>query len=215
VKVGKGDVLLYSTPPTLEYSDLPRKSIFLPLIRRTAAYASSIRSMRDENRAAPYVTTEPLDIELPTLVGANTGATVLVKAPDGSSQRAQVTVASEGKARVHVEEAAVAGNYTVYRDAEAREPIALFSVNVQSDEADLKPATERETHDYLVARMSGKKPNVITLQPGQRDLAKLVEQSRYGVELWQSFLWAALALAIVELIIARESRTATVAVPAA
>ena len=211
--MGKGSVLLFSTPPTLEYSDLPRKSIFLPLMRRTAAYASSIRSMRDENRAAQYVTTEPLDIDLPTLAETNTGATVLVKAPDGSSQRAQVTITAEGKARVHIEQAAVAGNYTVYRDAEAREPIAVFSVNVQSDEADLKPATERDTHDYLAARMSGKKPNVIVLQPGQRDLAKVVEQARYGVELWQSFLWAALLLAIVEMIIARESRTAAVPVP--
>jgi hypothetical protein len=64
--------------------------------------------------------------------------------------------------------------------------------------------------------MAAKKANIIDLQPGQRDLAKTVEQTRYGVELWQSFLWAALVLAIIELILARESRSAVIpaAVPA-
>jgi len=201
-KVGKGGVLLYSVPPTLDYSDLPRKSIFLPLMRRTASYVSSIRTMRDENYAAQYVTTEPFDVELPALGGLQTGATVLVKAPDGSSQRAHVTITTDGKTRIHIEGASVAGNYTVYRDAEAREPVALFAVNVESNETDLKTATEREMKDYLAARMTAKKASIITLQAGERDLAKVVEQSRYGVELWQSFLWAALVLAVFEMILA-------------
>ena len=63
--------------------------------------------------------------------------------------------------------------------------------------------------------MSAPKPNIITLHPGQRDLAKIVDESRYGVELWQSFLVAALILALIELILAREARTAAVAPAAA
>ncbi|SRR5579883_381832 len=203
-KIGKGDALLFAVPPTMAYSDLPRKSIFLPLIRRAAAYTSSVRTTSDESLNAHYVTTEPLDIPLPESVGEQPGSTVLVKAPDGSSSRAQIVAGADDKPHLHVDEAKVAGNYWVYKDAEAQEPLTAFAVNIQSDESDLRAASSAEMKKYLSARMSGPKPSIISLANNDRELAKTVEQSRYGVELWQSFLWAALVLAILELIIARE-----------
>ena len=214
IKVGKGDVLLFSVPPTLQFSDFPRKSIFLPLVRRSAAYASAIHGQREETTGQQFVTTEPFAVELPSLAGEQPGATVLVKAPDGSSQRAHVTVSQEGKPRVQLEGASVAGNYTVYRDAEAREPIAAFAVNIQSDESDLRTATPTDMTNFLAARMTGKKPVIMRIKPGDPNIAKAIEQSRYGVELWQAFLWAALVLALVELVIAREGRSGSPIVPA-
>jgi hypothetical protein len=211
IKVGRGDVLLFAIPPTLQFSDFPRKSIFLPLIRRSAAYASAIHSQRDESSGKQFVTTEPFDVDLPALSGEQPGATVLVKVPNGSSQRARVTASPEGKPRIHLEEASVAGNYTVYRDAEAREPIAAFAVNIQSDESDLRTASSSEMTNFLAARMMGNPPRraiIMRIKPGDPQIAKAIEQSRYGVELWQSFLWAALILAIIELVIAREARSA-------
>ncbi len=207
-KVGKGDVLLYGIPPTMAFSDFPRKSIFLPLIRRTAAYASSIQSSLDESQTKNFVTTEPFDVELPALAGEQAGATLLVKAPDGSSSRAPIAIAADGKPELRMDNARVAGNYTVFRDAEAQVPFGAFAVNIQSDESDLRAASPIEMKQYLAARMSNTKPLVIRLTAGDKQLAKTVEQSRYGVELWQSFLWAALILALIELLIAREARSA-------
>ena len=206
VRIGKGDVMLYAVPPTLQFSDFPRKSIFLPLIRRTAAYTSAVHSQRDENVTQQFVTTEPFEIELPELVGEQPGTTVLVKAPDGSSERAQITLSMEGKPRIHLEEARVAGNYTVYRDAEARDAIAAFAVNIQSDESNLRTASPKEMNEFLAAWMSAKHPDIIALDPSERDLAKTINQSRYGVELWQAFLWTALILAFIEMMLAREAR---------
>ncbi len=103
----------------------------------------------------------------------------------------------------------MAGNYTVYRDAEAREPIAAFAVNIQSDESDLRTASPADMTNFLAARMNGKKPVIMRIKAGDPNIAKAIEQSRYGVELWQAFLWAALVLALVELVIAREGRANT------
>jgi hypothetical protein len=206
-RLGKGDVLLYGIPPTMGFSDFPRKSIFLPLIRRTAAYASAVQSSLDENQNKQYVTTEPFDVELPGLSGEQSGATVLVQSPDGTSFRAPIVMAPDGKPELRMDNAKLAGNYTVFRDAEAREPAGAFAVNIQSDESDLRAAIPKEMKDYLQMRMTGNKPSILRLTAGDKQLAKTVEQSRYGVELWQSFLWAALVLALIELLLAREART--------
>jgi hypothetical protein len=206
-KVGKGDILLYNIPPTMAYSDFPQKSIFLPLIRRTAAYASSIHESLDESQTQNYVTTEPFDVQLPALTGEQAGATVLVQAPDGTSSRIPITINADGKPQLRFDDARIAGNYTVFRDASAQVPIGAFAVNIQSDESDLRAASLKGMKDYLAARMSNAKPLIIRLTPGDKDLGKTIEQSRYGVELWQSFLWAALILALIELIIAREARS--------
>jgi hypothetical protein len=211
VRIGKGDAMLYAIPPTLQFSDFPRKSIFLPLIRRTAAYTSAVRSQQDENVAQQFVTTEPFEVELPEGSGIQSGTTVLVKSPDGLSQRAPVTQSADSKLHIHLEEARVAGNYTVYRDAEARDLVAAFAVNIQSDESDLRAAAPKEVNDYLAARMSSPRPSIIPLDPSQRDLVKTIDQSRYGVELWQAFLWAALILAVIEMLLAREAKKVLVA----
>ncbi|MDP4200689.1 MAG: BatA domain-containing protein [Bacteroidota bacterium] len=222
IPTGKGDVLLFAAPPTMQFSDLPRKSIFLPLIRRAAAYASAVHSRADENVAERFVTTEPFDVDLSPLAGVGSASggqgvvasTVLIKAPDGTSERAPVVTSAEGRSRIHVEHAVVAGNYTVYRDAEAREPIGAFAVNITSDESDLRATSDKDMQAYLAARMTGSVgagPRITQLAPGAKDLAKIVDQSRYGVELWQSLLMAALILAIIELIIAREAKPVLVA----
>jgi hypothetical protein len=208
-KMGKGDILLYKNPPTMHYSDYPQKSIFLPLIRRTAAYACAVQASLDESQTKNFVTTEPFDVQLPALTGEQAGATVLVQAPDGTSSRVPISINADGKPQLRFDDARVAGNYTVFRDAAAQVPVGAFAVNIQSDESDLRAASLKEMKEYLAARMSNAKPLIVQLVAGDKDLDKTIEQSRYGVELWQSFLWAALILALIELLLAREGRSAS------
>jgi hypothetical protein len=216
VHVGTGDAFVFAIPPTMQFSDFPRKSIFLPLVRRTAAYASAVHSKNGENASQKFVTTEPFEVELPSggKQEAGVSSSVLIKGPNALSMRAPVMMGADGRSFVHVDDANIAGNYTVYRDAEAREPVAAFAVNLSSDESDLRTAGDKQMKDFLTARMSAAKPIVVSLAPGARDLPKIVDQSRYGVELWQSMLMAALVLAILELIVAREGGQRIAAVSA-
>jgi hypothetical protein len=212
---GKGEILLYSVPPTLQFSDMPRKGIFLPLMRRTAAYVSAIRAHRDENAHTQYVTTEPFDLVLPELRGVQAGTTVVVKLPGEAGSngkpttaltvRAPITIDADGRARIHLESASVAGNYSVYLDAEARDPIGAFAVNAESAESDLTRATTAETRDALSSLMTEKK-NLVLIEPTQTDIVQRVIKSRFGVELWQAFLAAALILALIEMLMAREAK---------
>lgn len=200
-ELGKGRILFFAVPPTLAYSDFPTKSIFLPFIRRAAAYTSSIRTLSDENAAQEFVTTEPLSVELPGLEGEQAGSTVLVRSPDGSTSRAQLQPASEGRLKISLEQAPIAGNYTIYRDAEASQLLTTFSVNIESSESDLRQADERAISGFLERRSEDPK-NVRPLN-ATRDLTETITRSRFGAELWQAFLAAALLLAMLEMLVAR------------
>ncbi len=202
--IGKGKALIYSAPPTFAFSDFPRKAIFLPLIRRTAAYLSSIGA-KDENEEAAYYTDEPFDVMLPKLGGEESGLKLLLKSPNGSSERIE-SIATEGKLRIHLDNAHTAGIYTIFRDAEAREPIASFAVNVRSDEADLKRASSEEADSLIAPLFSKPKESIARLDASSKDLTKKIKESRFGIELWQTFLVIALLCAIAEMLIAREAK---------
>ncbi len=204
LSMGKGKALIYSVPPTLSFSDFPRKAIFLPLIRRTAAYLSSIGA-KDENEEANYYTDEPFDVMLPQLGSEQSGLKLLIKSPDGSSERIE-SIATEGKLRAHLDNAHSAGIYTIYKDAEAHEPVASFAVNIRSDEADLRRATP-DAADSLIAPLFAKpKESIARLDASNKDLTKKIKESRFGIELWQTFLMIALLCAIAEMLIAREAK---------
>lgn len=202
--IGKGKALIYAAPPTFAFSDFPRKAIFLPLIRRTAAYLSSIGA-KDENEEAQYYTAEPFDVMLPQLGSEQSGSKLLVKAPDGSSERVE-TIVTEGKPHVHIDNAHSAGIYTVYRDAEAREPVASFAVNVRSDEADLRRSSKEEADSVVAPLFPKPKESVARLDVSSKEITKKIKESRFGIELWQILLAIALLCAIAEMLIAREAK---------
>jgi hypothetical protein len=202
--VGKGKVLLFSVPPTFAFSDFPRKAIFLPLIRRTAAYLSSV-STKDESELAQYYTDEPFDITLPEIGSEQSGLKLFLKSPDGSTDRVE-TITALGKLRIHIDNAHTAGIYIVYKDPEAHEPITAFAVNIRSDEADLTRATTAQA-DSLVTRLFAKpKESIARLDATNKNLTQKIKESRFGVEMWQTFLVIALLCAIAEMLIAREGK---------
>jgi hypothetical protein len=142
---------------------------------------------------------------LPQLGNEQSGLKLLVKSPDGSSERVE-SIVTEGKPRIHIDNAHAAGIYTIYKDAEAREPVASFAVNIRSDEADLRRATKEEA-DSLVSPLFAKpKESIARLDPASKDLTKKIKESRFGIELWQTFLVIALICAIAEMLIAREAK---------
>ena len=75
--------------------------------------ASAVATASDESRRGAYVTTEPFDLDLTRLGGEQPGATVLIKAPDGSGSRVKLVVSPDGRPRIHLDQAAIAGNYMV------------------------------------------------------------------------------------------------------
>jgi hypothetical protein len=87
------------------------------------------------------------------------------------------------------------GLYRVFRGSELR---GTFAVNPDPRESDLAPIDEAS----LVAGFPAGRARV--LHPGE-DLARRVREARFGRELWPLFTLLALALLVIETIVARQA----------
>jgi hypothetical protein len=203
--IGKGSLLLYSAPPTPDMSDLPRKTIFLPMVRRTVAFVSSIRSGASESENS-FTTGAPVELELQGADGEQAGSSLVLKTPDGSIRRVVTTASASGALRLDISGVSKAGIYTLYRDADARVPVTAFAVNTRTDESDPKRATKEEMTKATASYFTSVDKNITYLNAEKGDLSKTVADSRFGVELWQTLLILALICGIAEMLVAREGK---------
>lgn len=204
--VGKGSVLLYSASPALDMSDLPRKSVFLPLVRRTVSYVASIKAGGSE-RENSFYTGAPVELQLQGVEGEQAGSSFVMKSPDGSIRRVISTSSATGLLRLDIQGLSKAGIYTLYRDAEARLPVSAFAVNTRTSESDPNRASKEEMTTYISPYFTNVDKNITYLDASSGDIAKTVSDSRFGVELWQTLLLLALLCAVAEMLIAREGKT--------
>jgi hypothetical protein len=203
--IGKGSLLLYSAAPTLEMSDLPRKTIFLPLVRRTVAFVSSIRSGANEGENN-FTTGSPVELEIQGADGEQAGSSLVLKTPDGAIRRIVTTASASGALRLDISGLSKAGIYTIYRDAEARVPVTAFAVNTRTDESDPKRATKEEMTKATASYFTSGDKNITYLNAEKDDISKTVGDSRFGVELWQTLLILALMCGVAEMFVAREGK---------
>jgi hypothetical protein len=205
--VGKGNILLYSVSPDFEESDLPAKSIFLPLVRRTAAYLASLSAQaKAEGAAGEIYTDSPLELAPAEIQSEQPGTSLLLRSPDGSSRRVATAGSASGAIRLSLPSLPAAGIYTLFKDAEMRSPVVQFAVNVRSKEADLARASAAEIEKTLAPYFAPSKEPILMLDASKDDISKTVKQSRYGVELWQTFLVLALLCGVLEMLVAREGK---------
>ena len=203
IRIGKGDVLLFSVAPNFSTSDLPRKPIFLPLMRRSAAYLSSISS--HERSDEIFFTGQPVDHTLPPNLGIQAGERLLVKGPNNIAQRVEVKGSATGALHLMLETTPFAGIYSIYKDADSRDALTAFAVNSKSDESNVQVATTAQLQK-TVEQFGVQSSAIHLLDPSRKDLTEVIRQSRFGVELWQIFLVIAVICAIAEMLIAREGK---------
>lgn len=211
VSRGKGKILASSVTPTFAMSDFPRKGIFLPIIRRTAAYLASIATRADRG-GDQFFTDAPFEVTLPDLPGEAPGSSLVIRYPDGATERLQSVLSADGRLRLQMTGARQAGIYTVFKDVEGRVPVTSFAVNVRTQEADLTRLPAADIEKHMAPQFSAKEKAVASLDIS-KDFATTVKESRYGVELWQTFLFVALACAVIEMLIAREGKKNVAAHP--
>jgi hypothetical protein len=84
-----------------------------------------------------------------------------------------------------------------------RDTIAAFVVNVDARELDTQSA-EQKTKDRVLKRLGISQSAIRTIDQPER-AKEIVLESRLGTELWKFFLAAALATALLEMFVARES----------
>jgi hypothetical protein len=195
-RIGSGRALLVSIAANTEWSDLPVKGLFVPLIHRSITYLAQPSAADISSAAGDEVTLK--------LSGFPSGRSVIVK-PGGI----QVLVNPEQLGDNTVVRFAETDLPGIYSLKSGDETLDKFSINVDPDESNIARASDTQ-RERLVKRLGIASGSVHVI--GQaRDIQREVMETRLGTELWKYFLLAALIIAVAEMIAAREGKRALAA----
>jgi hypothetical protein len=192
--VGKGRVLIVTTPVDPDWNGLPLTNFFLPLAQSLVRYAAAAPSA--EATTARNVTTnrpivaefhEPLDPKTVTLG-------VPVGKPDSS--RLSLAPADSGW-RVTYFGTYAPGIYRISPAAQANARAQQFVVSTPRAESDLTPMTDEQWSH--VAKVIGAE----RVETERRPIPLAQEALREGVDLWLPLIGAAVILSMLELSAAR------------
>ena len=189
-KMGKGKIFILNTAPVLSWSNFPLKSIFVPLINKSAFYLASENRTENEHFAGDGVNINVSNQSLPQ---------IKIEKPNKSDEYINLKDQNNPNFITYYN-TSLPGNYHVY----SREKIIDdFSVNANPLESVTKYITDSEFKDYL--NKINFKGHYIRVDK-KDDPAKIILKSRFGSELWKYFLFIALTLALVEMMVARNSK---------
>lgn len=191
---GNGTVLFYSVHPGIQWSDFPVRGIYVPLLHRSFLYATTTYHANDS-----YIAGEEIHISIPASESA-IRATYVLTHPDGTEEMVQPQhLAAAGVLRFSFTDIRQTGFYRIQRNGITAR---TFSVNIHPGES----AGERISLDDLKDRLEQLGLiNVFIIDRGA-DFSTIVQESRYGRELWKIFVFLAILLAFIETLIARDSR---------
>lgn len=195
--VGTGRVLLYAVPATTDWSDFPRKGLFVPLMHRSILYLARQQARGDE--ALP-------GSEVVIRSNASTTSSWTIRNPE----KFDVVAAPTLQAFQQIFRFASTDQLGLYTIFAKNLPIQKFVVNLDSRESQTRKATpaELETLSKQVGIESGSVREVKQIE----DLDRTVLESRFGVELWKYLLMLAVMVAVIELLVARTTKRETVPV---
>lgn len=187
---GSGRVLLFNTAPILESGDFPLKGIFAPLLYKTLFYLSA-RS-RDQ---VSFTAGEDIPLELKNFP---LGQITVIK-PDDFKEVINFTGTSSSTIYRYKNTDRL-GNY---RFLSKDNIVDIYAVNTNPLESTVDYLTEEDLGAYF--RSIGFDGNTVFVD-ADIDIQELLQQARYGAELWKLFLILALLVALVETALARSSK---------
>ena len=179
---GDGRVILCATALDADWSNLPMRPFYLPLLQRLSVYlASTVYPPR--NLAAG----EPLIAFLPA---SDAGRKASIATPDGST----IEVSVQKKADRGVVEFGKTQRPGLYALKPPAGPTIHYVVNASRRESDLAKLSSTEMAE--LARQHG-----VALVHSTAEYKRLDHRRRYGRELWKPLLWAILAVIFLELVL--------------
>ena len=189
-KIGNGKIFVFNSAPVLSWSDFPIKSIFAPLINKSAAYLSS--KEREQN---VFLAGEEVNLNLKNI---NLSQIRIVK-PDKSEEFMNLS-GNSGRDYLAYSNTNISGAYKFYSGDKLIEDI---SINTDPTESITEYASESEFEDYL--KNIKFKGQYVSIDKGS-NISEKILQARFGSELWRYFLLIAIILALIEMTIARNAK---------
>ncbi len=190
-RFGLGNIIILGSPILPRFTDLAGHSFFVPFIIRTAEYLATDVSSYDVGIFVGQ------NIMRNVSDKGNLQNTAEMTTPD--NQIFQLTgIQKPGQISFDCRPVNLPG---LYQLASGNRPIDIFAANLSPDEGNLQAAS----FEQLAASLGIKRLKTI---PFDSDSDKFISESRYGRELWQIFLWAAVILLVVEMVFSREKSAA-------
>lgn len=185
-KYGAGKVLTFTGPIAPKYTDFPAHAFFVPFISRTAEYLAADLSSFDIHLFTGSAITRTLSPKTSVV------SSVELSTPDSAIYELAPEEA-QGNLVVRPKPTDRPGIYTLkYQGRD----LDQFAVNLNPAECDLSAADP----DQFAAALGA---NQFRELKGGDPLASTISGFRFGRELWQLFLWIAVILLAVEMLLAR------------
>lgn len=190
IKKGGSKIFLFNTSPALTWSNMPVKAVFAPLITKSVFYLSTRIKNEDDLTVGD---------EIPVNLSKVNSPVLKIISPDGTEEFLNTDSLRNG-------------NYIKYSKTGQPGIYSVFSENKQIDNFALNTDITESSNKFLGDNDLGtllKKMNFKGkyFPIGNNDnYEKEIYQSRFGTELWQMFLLAALILALVEMYISKSSK---------
>lgn len=184
----KGKLLYSSTPPVLECSSFPLKNIFAPLIYRSALYITG----KDRSREKIFAGDTYL---LSTIPYRNNQAEVVL--PAGNNKEVLLFT---NQPYYQFTNTSITGTYKIVNEDKLQE---LFSVNTNPVESKTEYLTISGLEDYFKSLHIDEGTEIINLNG---NIVDEINRVRHGSELWKLFLAIALIIAIVEMLLSRNTK---------
>jgi hypothetical protein len=182
--LGMGRVLLMTSTADRSWNNLPLNPVLPLLVQQSITYLS--RRPFEQGFAIGEPIVLPLDLP-------DKPAEIVITDPTGQERTVQAET-REGRFLVDMGQARAAGFYVARFEPTGREiPVA---VNMNPAESDVRTAAASELRSSLEAG------DVRVAGPGA-NLAQTIRETRVGKELWMYFLLAAIAVTVLEAILAR------------
>jgi len=186
---GRGRVLCFTGPISPQYTDLPGGWFFVPFVTRVAQYLASDLDALDLRLYTGTNITRSLPL------GGAVNYPVKLLTPDGG----EFNIPPEEEQGALIIDARPSRLPGVYRITYLSREIDRYALNVEPSEGDL---TVTDLDEY--ARSLGVEE--LRRLPADVSLAGAIAEYRFGRELWQLFLWFAVGLVILEILLARSTQ---------
>ena len=189
-KVKNGKVFLLSSSPILAWGNFPLKSIFVPFINKSALYLAS----KDKSETNTIAGTG-FDVD----VRGRSISQIKVMRPDNTEDFLSSNQ-NDANTFVKYDKSNLTGNYKIISGSKVIDEI---SVNADPLESRVTYLDKSEIDTYLSEiNFKGK----FFLLNKEENISDTILQARFGSELWKYFLIAALLIAFVEMLVARNAK---------
>ncbi len=187
---GKGKVLTFLGPVSPRYGDLTAHAFFVPFVARIAEYLASDLSSYDLQLFSGDQITRSISMK------GSFRTSLDLETPDGRTYSIPPEE-DKGTLVLYPKPTDLPG---IYRISYIGREIDRFAINLDPAEGDLSSVDV----DQFVAALGAPECHLLG---SDRNLAAVISEMRFGKELWHLFLWVAVILLVVEMLLSRTAPT--------